>query len=301
MDLESIRLFVIAADALNISAAGRAIGLSPAVASARLAKLESTLGVTLLYRTTRKVSITVEGAEFLPFAREILAQEAAARAALGQGGLPITGTLRFAASSTFAQAFILPIIDDFLALHPRLTLDLRLSDKPFDLTEGSFDLALRNMRLRDSTFKARKLAQDQRILCASPGYLSRHGTPEHPGDLTDHRLIAFGSQAPVPLRRRDDTESWFAPLEASCRLVVDDGASQKIAALSGGGICQSSVWAIHAELADGRLVRVLPDVEVATDMAIWLVYPGTHVVSPKVRAFIDFLMDRIAPLPVWSC
>ena len=300
MDIEGIRLFVHAAEALNISAAGRALGLAPAVASARLAKLEADLGATLLYRTTRKVSLSVEGAEFLPFAREMLAQEAAARAALGQGEMPVGGTLRVAASSTFAQAFIVPILGAFQARHPALTLDLRLSDKPFDLTGGSFDLALRNMALKDSTFRARKLADDQRILCASPDYLRQHGTPETPEDLQNHRLIAFGSLAPVPLRGPHGRDGCFEP-KAHGRLIVDDGHAQKIAALSGLGICQSSVWAVHEELAAGRLVRVLPAHEVDAEMAIWLVYPSTHVVSPKVRVFMDFLIERIGPLDVFRC
>lgn len=187
MDTDALRLFVLAAEKLNISAAGRELGLAPAVSSARLAKLEHSLGADLLHRSTRKVALSLEGAEFLPYAREILAQEDAAFAALGKGEAQATGTLRFTAPSTFAQLYIAPILPDFLDLHPGITLDLRLSDSPFDLIEGSFDLALRNMVLEDSSLKGRKLADDTRILCASADYLARHGTPGHPDDLAAHR------------------------------------------------------------------------------------------------------------------
>lgn len=191
LDTETLRLFVLAAERLNITAAGRELGLAPAVASTRLAKLERALGVELLHRTTRKISLSLEGTEFLPYAREILAQEDAALAALGYGGAEPTGVLRFAAPSSFAQLHIMPILPEFTALHPSLTLDLRLSDKRFDLIEGSFDLALRSAPMTDSSLKGRKLADDTRILCASPEYLARNGTPEQPEDLYSHQLIAW--------------------------------------------------------------------------------------------------------------
>jgi DNA-binding transcriptional LysR family regulator len=133
MDTEGVRLFVLAAEKLNISAAGRELGMAPAVASAKLAKLEKALGADLLRRTTRKVALSLEGAEFLPYARDILAQENAARAALGRGHVTATGTLRFTAPSTFAQLYIAPILPEFLALHPGISLDLRLTDMEFDI------------------------------------------------------------------------------------------------------------------------------------------------------------------------
>ena len=138
MDTKSVRLFVLAADKLNISAAGRELGMAPAVASSRLAKLEKLLGADLLRRSTRNVTLSLEGAEFLPFAREILAQEDAANAALGRGSSMPTGTLRFAASSTFAQLYIAPLLPEFLHLHPGIRLDLRLTDAQVPLIEGSF-------------------------------------------------------------------------------------------------------------------------------------------------------------------
>jgi len=300
MDTESVRLFVLAAEKLNISAAGRDLGMAPAMASARLAKLEKALGADLLRRSTRKVALSLEGAEFLPYAREILAQENAAHAALGRGNVTAMGTLRFTAPSTFAQLYIAPILPDFLALHPGISLDLRLTDMEFDLIQGSFDLALRNSALPDSSLKGRKLAGDMRILCASPEYLAQHGTPTHPDELATHQLIAFKEQSPIPLVGRDGESGQFNPRLAGCRLVVDDGLSQKIASIAGAGISMNSLWSVHRELSDGSLTRVLPDYKVDDQTALWLVYPKSNVLTAKVRIFIDFLLERIGNALVWT-
>ncbi len=299
MDTESVRLFVLAAEKLNISAAGRELGMAPAVSSARLAKLESTLGAELLHRSTRKVVLSLEGAEFLPFAKELLAQEDAARAALGLGKAMATGTLRFAAPSTFAQLYIAPLLPEFLKLNPGVSLDLRFSDAQFDLIEGSFDLALRNSALADSSFKARKLADDKRILCASPAYLEQYDTPQDPDDLSQHRLIGFRDQSPRPLAGLDGEEGQFDPSRADCRVVVDDGLSQKIATIAGAGISMNSLWSVHREITDGSLVRVLPGYEINDQVALWLVYPKSNVLTAKVRVFIDFLLDKIGKAPPW--
>ena len=300
MDTESVRLFVLAAEKLNISAAGRELGMAPAVASAKLAKLEKALGADLLRRSTRKVALSLEGAEFLPYAREILAQENAAHAALGRGNVTATGTLRFTAPSTFAQLYIAPILPEFLALHPGISLDLRLTDMEFDLIQGSFDLALRNSALADSSLKGRKLADDMRILCASPVYLNQHGTPTNPDNLATHQLIAFKEQSPIQLAGRDGKAGQFNPRLARCRLIVDDGLSQKIVTIAGAGISMNALWSVHRELADGSLVRVLPDYKVDDQTALWLVYPKSNVLTAKVRIFIDFLLEKIGNAPVWT-
>ncbi len=300
MDTESVRLFVLAAEKLNISAAGRDLNMAPAVASARLAKLERKLGADLLRRSTRKVALSLEGAEFLPYAREILAQEDAAHAALGRGNIVPTGTLRFTAPSTFAQLYIAPILPEFLEAHPGISLDLRLTDMAFDLIQGSFDLALRNSALPDSSLKGRKLGNDRRILCASPAYLAQHGAPAHPDELASHQLIAFKEQSPLPLIAQDGATGRFDPRLAGCKLIVDDGLSQKIATIAGAGISMNSLWSVHRELADGSLVRALPDYEVDDQTALWIVYPKSNVLTAKVRIFIDFLLEKIGETPIWS-
>lgn len=300
MDTECIRLFVLATEKLNISAAGRDLGLAPAVASARLAKLENSLGAELLHRSTRKVSLSLEGEEFLPFAKEILAQEDAARDAMGHGHSEPGGTLRFASSSTFAQIYIMPLVPEFLKRYPHINLDLRLSDTRFDLIEGSFDLALRNQSLIDSSLKARKLADDTRILCASPDYLSEYGMPQNPDDLAKHQLLGFQGQTARRLLGPDGQVTQFDPRETGCRLMVDDGLSQKLATMAGAGISMNSLWNVHAEIKQGRLIRVLPEFVVDDQTAIWLVYPKSNVLTAKVRVFIDFLLGKIGRPPVWN-
>ena len=300
MDTDSVRLFVLAAEKRNISAAGRELGMAPAAASARLAKLERAVGADLLHRSTRKVSLSLEGAEFLPYAKEMLAQEAAGFAALGRGKVAATGTLRFTAPSSFAQLYIAPLLPEFLALHPGVDLDLRLTDAEFDLIEGSFDLALRNAALPDSSLKGRKLADDTRILCASPAYLARRGMPARPEDLLTHDLVAFKDPSPLELVGGRGEAARFDPRAAGCRLVVDDGLSQKAATLAGAGISMNALWIVHRELADGSLVKVLPDYAVDSRTALWLVYPNANVLSAKVRVFIDFLLERLGDGRAWS-
>lgn len=299
MDTSGLRLFVLAAERLNISAAGGELGFGPAVASARLAKLEQALGAELLHRTTRKVSLSQQGAEFLPYAQEILAQEDAAHAALGNGQLKATGTLRFASSSTFAQLYIAPILPEFLERHPELTLDLRLSDSLFDLIEGSFDLALRSSSLSDSSLKARKLAPDRRILCAAPQYLAEHGTPQDPSDLAEHELMSFRNGKSRTLIHESGNRINLEHLVRAPRIIVDDGHAQKLTTLAGAGISINSLWSVHRELREGSLVQVLPQYSLDDRVALWLIYPQSNVLTAKVRLFIDFLLEKIGKNPPW--
>ena len=299
MDTQSLRLFVLASDMLNISAAGRVLGMAPAVASNRIAKLEHLVGADLLHRSTRKVSLSTEGQDFLPYAREMIAQEEAALAALGKGRAQISGRLRFAAPSTFAQIYIAPLLPQFMDQHPDLTLDLHLSDTRFDLIEGSYDLALRNANLEDSSLTARKLADDTRILCASPSYLDRFGIPQTPDDLDAHRLIAFNDMEPRGLVSQAGHVGEFHPKRATQRLVLNDGLTQKKATLDGAGISLNSLWVVHDEIKWGTLKRVLPDYEAAEQPALWLIYPKSNVVSAKVRVFMDFLIKHVGNQLIW--
>ncbi|MBF7073535.1 LysR family transcriptional regulator [Glaciecola sp. MH2013] len=297
MDTKSIKLFVLAAELLNIGAAGSRLGFSPAVASARLAKLELELGADLFHRSTRKVTLSIEGAEFLPFAQEMIAQEEASLAALGRRNPKVSGTLRFAASSTFAERYIAPILPEFLDMYPDVNLELKLSDTQVNLIDGGFDLALRNSAVEDSSLIGRRLFQDTRILCASPDYLSKHSSILTPEDLDNHQLILFINSKPRKLKcktaQRDCT---FPPNKAKHSIVCDDGATIRRAALAGVGICMSSLWNVNTEIAEGTLARVLPDYFVEDNAAVWLVYPKSNVITPKVRVFIDFLVDKLADI-----
>ncbi|SMO94995.1 LysR family transcriptional regulator [Ruegeria faecimaris] len=300
MDTQSLRLFVLATETLNISAAGRTLGMAPAVASARLAKLEKLLGAELLHRSTRKVSVSLEGQDFLPYAREMIEQEEAALAAFGKGKAEVNGTLRFAAPSTFAQLYIAPLLPAFMDAYPDLTLDLHLSDTQFNLIEGSYDLALRNSILEDSSLTARKLANDTRILCAAPDYLETHGVPGTPDDLAAHRLVAFKDLEPRALVSDDGAKATFDLHKASHRLIVNDGLTQVRVTLKGAGISINSLWAVHSELNDGSLVQVLPGYTLADNPALWLIYPKSNVVSAKVRVFMDYLIQQIGRSAAWA-
>lgn len=300
MDTASLLLFVMAADRLNISAAGRELGLAPAVASARLAKLEHELGVELLHRTTRKVSLSLEGTDFLPYAREILAQADAARAALGHSSAGAKGTLRFAAPSSFAQLHIMPLLPEIQTLHPDLTLDLRLSDTRINLIEGSFDLSLRSAPLADSSLKGRKPANDTRILCAAPTYLEAQGTPQGPEDLAGHSYIAWAEMAPRELIDWNGQTTVLDPKVLRCRTLVDDGAAQREATIAGAGLSVNSLWSVAHEIAAGRLVRVLPDWRLNDRSVLWLVYPRSNVLTPKTRVLLDFLISKLGNNPAWA-
>lgn len=301
MDTEGVRLFVLAADLLNISAAGRQLGLAPAVASARLSKLEHQLGADLLHRSTRKISLSTEGARFLPFAREILAQEENARAALGHDSTEPMGTLRFAASSTFAQMHIAPILPEFLQRYPSIDFELKLSDSRMNLIEGGFDLALRNYAIEDSSLRARKLADDHRILCASPDYLARHGTPQTPDELMAHQLLVFMNGSARQLITLDGVPSGtFPPVGSRHRVVCDDGASMRALTMAGAGISMNARWSVYRAIQEGTLAQVLPDHEVEDQSAIWLVYPKSNVLPAKVRVLIDFLVEKIGDPLVWE-
>ena len=176
---------------------------------------------------------------------------------------------------------------------------IRSPQDPCGATDANFGFQEDVIAGLDPAIQGRKLADDTRVLCASPRYLEDHGTPQSPDDLARHQLVAFKDQAPRRLRRSDGRQGVFNPRQAACRLVVDDGLSQKLATAAGAGISMNSLWSIHRELADGTLVRVLPDYEVDDRSVLWLVYPKTNVLSPKVRVFIDFLLERIGHAPPW--
>lgn len=301
METKSLRLFVLATEMLNISAAGQELGLNPSVSSAWLSKLEKTVGADLFHRTTRKVSLSVEGKEFLPYAKEILAQEEAALAALGRTTPTVTGTLRIAASSTFAQRFIVPLLPEFLVIYPEINIELMLSDQQVKLIEGGYDLALRNLAAEDSSLIGRRIANDQRVLCASPEYIKANGAPLRPDELIDHQLLVFQNAKPRKLVGNNTKLVYsFPPVKSKPRVICDDGTSMRIAAKEGLGICMSSIWNIYTELQEGTLVRILPEYEIQDKSAVWLVYPKSNILTAKVRVFIDFLVEKIGDPPIWE-
>lgn len=293
MDIEHLKLFVRLAATHNISMAGRELGLSPAVASAHINKLEQGLGVRLLHRTTRKVSLTEEGIAFLPHAEEVLASVDAARASVGAGSALPRGTLRVTAPASFGRMHLVPALPEFMELYPELNIDLRLSDSIIDMVEGGFDIAIRNAELKDSTLIARKLMDDQRIVCASPEYLQKHGSPESPEAVKTHQCVNliglenWSFQAPQGI----------VHVKTSARLRVDNGEAMRDACADGMGLAINSIWSVYQHLARGELVQVLRDYPLVSDAAIWAVYPSSRLLAPKVRAFIDYFAERFQRMP----
>ncbi|TLU61023.1 LysR family transcriptional regulator [Thalassotalea litorea] len=296
MNIDHLKLFVRLANTHNISSAGKELGLSPAVASSYLNKLELELGTRLLNRTTRKVSLTEQGQAFLPHALDVLDQVEAARASVGVGKKTPQGTLRIAAPASFGRMHIQPALKAFLEKFPDLTLDLRLSDTMVNLVEGGFDIAIRNAALHDSTLIARKLAPDTRILVASPDYLKKHGEPESPQDLTAHWCVNL-----IGLENwvfSDNGKSYS--VRPTARLRVDDGQAMRDACIDGLGISVCSTWIAYQALENGELVQVLKDYQLTSDTDIWAVYPSARLLAPKVRAFIDFFAERFGDKPYWD-
>ncbi|MEM8861741.1 MAG: LysR family transcriptional regulator [Chloroflexota bacterium] len=296
MNIEHLKLFVRLGATQNISLAGRELGLSPAVSSSYISKLEASLGVRLVHRTTRKVSLTEEGVAFLPHAQEVLSSIEAARASVGAGISLPTGTLRVTAPASFGHMHILPAVKDFLNRYPALTLDLRLTDTIVDLVEGGFDIAIRNAALQDSTFVARQLAHDRRILTASPEYLSKFGSPVSPQDLEDHTCVVLTGLENWMF----ETDSGPISIKVNGRFKTDNGTALRDACAAGLGIGLNSKWSVYKQLQNGELVQILQDFPVISETAIWAVYPSSRLLAPKVRVFIDFLAGRFGDPPYWD-
>ncbi len=296
MNIEYLKLFVRLATTNNISGAGRELSLSPAVASSYVKKLEAELGVRLVHRTTRKVSLTEEGVAFLPHAEEVLSSIEAARASVGAGDTSPKGTLRVTAPASFGRMHLMPKLKRFLARYPDLTLDFRFTDTIVDLVEGGFDIAIRNAELPDSTLVARKLAPDKRIICASPHYLEQFGEPSSPDDLQNHQCVNLIGLENWVFDTPDDCLS----IKTTGPFRTDNGEAMRDACAAGLGIAQNSTWSVYQHLKRGELVQILQEYPLISDTAIWAVYPSSRLLAPKVRTFIDYFVGCYGSPPYWD-
>jgi DNA-binding transcriptional LysR family regulator len=297
MNLDDLKLFVRIAQMGSISAAARDLGLTPAGASARLAAFERQLGARLLHRRTRQATLTEDGRAFQPHAEHILDSADTARAAIGREGVSPRGTLRVAAPASFARMHIVPGLRDFCGRYPDLALDLRISDNVVDLVEGAFDVAIRYAELGDSSFIARRLAPDRRVLVASPDYLRLRGRPNTPDDLDEHTCLVVGT-LDLWTFRGSDGKSIVRKVSPALR--INDGEAVRNAACAGLGIAWMATWCAADELRSGALLPALPDFPLVSTQTLWALYPSSRVLAPKVRAFIDWMVDRIGPEPYWD-
>lgn len=297
--LDDLTLFLRVLDLGSISAAARSLDLSVAVASQRLKRLERELGVRLLHRTTRRLHATPEGAALAEQGRPLVEDLEALTGGLRQSGGQIAGTLRVTASASFGRQYLSPLLPDFLALHPRVRLSINLTDQMLDLVSSGFDLAIRIGALDDSSLVARKLAANRRVLCASPEYLRRHGTPRTPQELVDHECVLLvGSQGRQDVWRFGDGSGGEIAVRVRGRVETNYGELVRDSAVAGLGIAVHSSWHVIEDLRAGRLVQVLPEYPLA-ESGIYAVMPQRRLVPPRVRAFVDFLAERFAN-PPWG-
>lgn len=296
MNVNHLHLFVRVAATNNISLAGTELGISAAVASSHLNKLEQSLGVRLIHRTTRKVSLTLEGQAFLHHAQDVIASVDAAKAAVGAGRISPSGKLRIAAPASFGRMHLLPGLIMFMEQYPDLNVDLKLSDTIVDLVEGGFDVAIRNAELKDSSLIAKKLVSDKRVLCASTDYIERCGCPTTPTELANHNCITLPNLDTWSFK----TNKGAFNIKVSGNFKTDNGEAIRDACVSGLGITVNSTWSAFKQLASGQLVEVLPNYPLISQTAIWAIYPSSRQLAPKVRAFIDFFSDYFEPTPYWD-
>jgi DNA-binding transcriptional LysR family regulator len=295
-----LNLFLRVLDLGSISAAARTLDVSVAVASQRLKRLEKSLGVRLLHRTTRSLRVTAEGAALAVRGRPLIEDLEALTGSLRDTAEQNTGMLRMTIPASFGRQYISPLLPEFLQRYPRIKVHAHLADQIIDLISEGFDLAIRIGALADSSLAARRLAPNRRVLCASPQYLRRRGTPHSPADLKDHdclRVTSFkDSQEHWHLRSEDGIESTVkvqGMLESNFGEVIRD------AALAGLGIALHSTWHVCDDIASGRLKVVLPNYSLP-ESGIYAVMPERRMVLPRVRAFVEFLSEKFGPIAPWD-
>lgn len=296
--LAEMAVFARVVNAGSLSSAARELGLSPAVVSRRLSALEQRLGVRLINRTTRSLHLTDEGATYYETCARLLAEIEEADAAVSAGRADPQGPLKVAMPASFGHRHIAPLIPQFAKRYPNVQLALSLSDRSVNLIEEGYDLAIRIEDLADSSLAARKLAPNRRVVCASPEYLRRHGTPRHPHELAAHNCLTTGEFSVTWDFRGPDGEP--GSVRVSGRYACDNWEVLREWALAGLGIALKSTWDVRAQLEDGSLVPLCPGYTFDTDVAIYAVYPHRRFLPAKTRAFIEFLADSFGPEPYWD-
>lgn len=295
-----LSLFLRVLDLGSITAAAHSLDLSVAVASQRLKRLEDSLGVRLLQRTTRSLHPTPEGLALAEQGRPLVEEFEALASGLRRSGSEVAGNLRVTMGATFGRMYVSPLLPEFMSRHPLVRVVAHLSDQTVDLVGDGFDLAIRIGELGDSSLVSRRIAANRRVLCASPDYLRRHRTPATPDELTQHNcLLLFDSHRRRDhwhLRRADGAE---VEVRVTGRLESTLGELLRDAAVAGEGIALFSYWHVAADLREGRLQVVLPEWTIP-ETGIYAVMPQRRFVPPRVRAFVDFLSEKFGDPPPWE-
>src|SRR5436190_1491431 len=282
----------------SLSAAARELGLSPAVVSRRLAALEGRLGVRLINRTTRSLHLTDEGARYYDTCARLLAEIEEADSAVAAGRAEPRGPLKVALPAAFGHLHVAPLIPRFAARYPNVQVALSLSDRNVNVIDEGFDLAVRIADLADSSLAARKLAPNRRVVCASPDYLRRNGTPATPQDLAGHNCLTTNDFTMTWDYK--DPEGEAGAVRVSGRYACDNWEVLREWAMAGIGVALKSTWDVRQQLEDGSLIPLFPGYTFASDVAIYAVYPHRRFLPAKTRAFIEFLADSFGPEPYWD-
>jgi DNA-binding transcriptional LysR family regulator len=288
--LVSMTTFVKAAELGGFAPAAKTLGISPTMVGLHVRALENRLGSRLLNRTTRRQSLTEVGRLYYERCRQILADIEDADQTASQLRAAPRGRLRVNAPVSFGVHALTPVITDYLAAYPEVEVDLAVNDRVIDLVEEGFEVAVRVGPLADSGLVARPLAPYQLVVCASPDYLARHGAPRQPADLSQHNCLAFD--------RWGAPNAWTfhngAAAVARGAFRTNNGEALRVAALRGLGIIQQPSVLLAEDLRCGRLVRVLPEYSLPT-RPMHLVYLPDRRPTPKLRTFIDFVLERLGP------
>jgi len=298
-DLPALAAFARIVSAGSMSAAARELELPLSVVSKRLAQLEKTVGVRLLQRTTRRQTLTEEGAQFHLRVLRILEEVEQAELLLTRSRQEVAGLLRVTAPGEFGRQHIVPIVADFQRLHPALAVQLELTDTVVNLLETGQDLAIRFGSLQDSTMIARRLAPNYRVACASPAYLAQYGAPTHPAELGQHRCILIGDQRRAEWRFQGTEGTEPVTVRVTGAIVTNDGQAAHAFAVQGAGIVVKSIWDVGDDLLQGRLQRVLPALSMPT-APLQAIFPHSQNLAPRVRAFVDYLQIRLQQAWRWE-
>jgi DNA-binding transcriptional LysR family regulator len=301
--LKQLESFVSVAARGSLTAAARAEGVAPAIMGRRLDALEERLGVKLLVRTTRRISLTHEGSAFLEDCQRLLADLSNAEASVSAGGVKASGHLRITAPAGFGRRHVAPLVPRFRELHTDVTVSLNLSDRVVDLPGEGFDCAVRVGDFPDSSLVSVRLADNRRLCVATPAYLQRHGTPEHPDDLVRFDCLTLSSDASqtrgwafrLAGRNGEGELTHFkpaGPLDCSDGQVLHDWC------LQGYGIAWRSTWEVEQEIAEGRLVEVLAGYAAPAN-GIYAVFPQRKHLPLRVRLWIDYLKHHYAQPKFW--
>lgn len=291
--------FVRVVESGSFSSAARDLHMTPSAVSKMIGRLEDRLGVRLLSRTTRKLSLTEEGRVFFQRITPILSEVAEAEETVSLSTAEARGVLKVNASTAFGQYQIVPLIPAMLERYPSLQVQLTMTDSIVNLVEEGFDVSIRIGTLTDSSLIARKLGVAHRVLVASPAYLERHGVPKCPIDLEQHQCLKLS--IPTSLNKWEFVlADGPRTVEVSGRFEADNAIALHEAALAGIGLFRAATFVVGDDIKAGRLVQVLQEFEISGDPGIFVVWPHNRNLSAKVRAFVDTLVDAFSPVPPWE-